>query len=126
MGQKVSTRTLLLSLVLLGLVATGASQSRSTDALMALGRHLAQECTSCHSTDGVGNGIPPIIGLEPEYFVKTLNLYQRGERTNPAMVSVAQSLDEEQIRALSIYLGSLGKPDAAEASCASSPEKPDC
>lgn len=73
------------------------------------GRHLAQECTGCHRIDGVDNGIPSIIGWEAERFVATLKFYQSGARTNPVMVSVAQSLDEEQLRALAAYYGSLPK-----------------
>jgi cytochrome c553 len=38
-----------------------------------------------------------------------MGLYRTGQRTNPAMVSVAQSLDDIQIRALAAYFGSLAK-----------------
>lgn len=94
----------------LGIIAAaGISQAKSTDHLMRLGEHLAQECTSCHRIDGKDNGIPSIVGLEPEYFVNSLTFYRDRERTNPIMVSVAESLDEEQIRALALYFGSLGK-----------------
>ena len=82
-------------------------RSATPDKLMALGQHLAQECVSCHRLDGTDNGIPSIVHLDPEYFAKVLSFYKTGERNNPAMVSVAQSLDEEQIRALSLYLASL-------------------
>lgn len=102
--------------VVLGVAAAGASQARSVDYLMKLGRHLAQECTSCHRIDGTDNGIPSIIGLEPAYFVNTLGFYRSGDRGNPAMVSVAQSLDDEQIQALSLYFGSLATPQPAAAS----------
>lgn len=115
-GDKLCTTVCLFAmLVLLGCIAAGAGQARSPESLMALGRHLSQECTSCHRNDGVHNGIPSIAGLDPAYFVETLNLYRRGERTNPVMVSVAQSLDDEQIAALSLYFGSLPKPTSAKA-----------
>ena len=74
------------------------------------GRHLAQECTGCHRIDGVDNGIPSIVGWDPERFLTTLRFYQAGARTNPVMVSVAKSLDDEQIQALAAYYGSLPKP----------------
>jgi cytochrome c553 len=83
--------------------------SGADDNLMALGRHLAQECTPCHRLDGVQTGIPSIIGLEPDYFVQTMSFYKNGQRNNPAMVSVAQSLDDQQIKALAVYLGTLPK-----------------
>ena len=79
--------------------------------LKALGRQLAQECAPCHRLDGVDTGIPPIAGLEPDYFVETMSLYKNGHRHNPVMVSVAQSLDDRQIRALALYLGALPKPE---------------
>lgn len=89
------------------IAAAAAGDARPTESLMALGRHLAQECASCHRTDGSDNGIPSIVGLEADYFIETIGFYRRGERSNPAMVSVAQSLDDEQIKALSLYFGSL-------------------
>ncbi len=80
--------------------------------LMSNGRHLAQDCTGCHRLDGVDNGIPSIVGWEAERFLATLKLYRTGERTNPVMVSVVASLDEEQMQALAAYYSSLPKPAA--------------
>ena len=74
------------------------------------GRHLAQECTGCHRIDGSSNGIPPIIGWDADRFVATMEFYRTGERTNPVMVSVAKSLDADQVRALAVYYASLPKP----------------
>jgi cytochrome c553 len=82
---------------------------------LALGRHLAQECSSCHRIDGTDNGIPSIVGQDPQAFAETIGFYRTGARTNAAMASVAQSLDDEQIRALAAYYGSLPKPKAAPA-----------
>ena len=45
-------------------------------------------------------GIPPIIGVDVDSFVATMKSYQSGACPNPAMVSVAKSLDDEQLRAL--------------------------
>ena len=78
--------------------------------IKSYGRHLAQECTGCHRLDGVDNGIPSILGWDAERFMTTLRFYQAGARTNPVMVSVAKSLDEEQLNALAAYYGSLPKP----------------
>jgi cytochrome c553 len=77
--------------------------------VLAYGRHLAQECTSCHKLDGTSNGIPPIIGRPVEEFTAALKAFQDGLRTNAAMVSVAQSLDDDQVKALALYFASLGK-----------------
>ena len=77
---------------------------------MSYGRHLSQECSSCHRIDGVDNGIPSIVAWDRETFIATMKFYQDGQRPNPAMVSVAQSLDEAQVNALALYYGSLPKP----------------
>ena len=77
---------------------------------IAYGRHLASECATCHRIDGVDNGIPSITGWRPADFVTTMDFYRTGARPNPVMVSVVQSLDEAQIKALAAYYGSLPKP----------------
>jgi cytochrome c553 len=108
------TSTALLSAPLL--VAGAQADERA----MALGRHLAQECVTCHKPGGTGGAnIPPIAGLEVDYFVKTMGFYRTGARNNPAMVSVALSLDDEQVKALAIYFASQpkgGAPEPAQAS----------
>ena len=81
--------------------------------LLAYGRHLASECTSCHRIDGTDNGIPSITGWPMRNFVETMDFYKAGARPNPVMVSVAQSLDEAQMKALASYFGSLPKPGRA-------------
>jgi len=77
------------------------------DPALALGRYLAQECASCHSAQGAQKGIPAIAGRDVSSLIALLQLYRKGARTNPAMVSVAQSLDDEQIEAVARYLASL-------------------
>lgn len=81
---------------------------------MAYGQHLSAECTTCHRLDGVDNGIPSIVGWKASDFVDTLNFYKSGARDNPAMKSVADSLDDQQIEALAVYFGSLKKVEAAK------------
>jgi cytochrome c len=76
---------------------------------IAYGRHLSGECSACHRIDGTDNGIPSITGWDLETFVATIGFYRNGERNNPAMVSVAQSLDDKQIEALAAYFSTLPK-----------------
>lgn len=78
--------------------------------LRAYGQHLARECTACHRIDGTDTGIPSIIGMKPDYFAETFSYYRSGARTHQAMVSVAQSLDEDQVKALAAYFASLPPP----------------
>ena len=77
---------------------------------MALGRHLSRECNACHRLDGVDNGIPSITGWPRDDFVATMEFYRNGARPNAAMVSVAQSLADDEIAALAAYYASLPKP----------------
>jgi cytochrome c553 len=103
--------SLFLLLVILPLGAFAATADDEAR-LKRYGQHLAQECTTCHRLDGTDRGIPPINGWEADRFTATLKFYQTGERTNPVMVSVAKSLDAEQLKALAAYYASLPKPPA--------------
>jgi cytochrome c553 len=84
---------------------------------------LAQECASCHSAQGAQKGIPAIAGRDVPSLIALLQLYRNGARTNPAMVSVAQSLDDKQIQAVAHYLASQGKSGATGPHGAASPAK---
>lgn len=100
--------------LVIGMVGANVEHA-SADRLVALGRHLAQECTTCHRPDGIKNGIPSIVGLDPAYLTEALKMYRTGKRTNPTMVSVAQSLDDEQMEALARYFATLAKPEGSVA-----------
>jgi cytochrome c len=88
------------------LLVLAADPATAADEL-AYGKHLSGECTTCHRLDGSEKGIPAIIGWDIDAFITTMKYYKTGERNNPAMVSVAQSLDDAQVRALAVYFGSL-------------------
>ena len=84
-----------------------ACPEASADELRDYGEYLAGECTTCHRPDGADKGIPAIVGWDRESFVAVLKSYQTGERENEAMISVAKSLDDEQMNALAVYFASL-------------------
>lgn len=89
------------------LLFAAVAAAEPTPRQIAYGKHLSSECTTCHRIDGTDNGIPSIIGWPADAFVAVLVSYRDGERTNQAMISVAKSLDEEQMGALAAYFGSL-------------------
>ena len=62
-------------------IAGGRPSSALADdaKLEAYGRHLAQECTSCHRIDGIDNGIPSIIGWHADAFIATMKFYRDGD-----------------------------------------------
>jgi cytochrome c553 len=98
--------------VLIALILAPATAHASDPKKISYGRHLAAECTSCHRIDGTDNGIPSIIGWDVAEFVQTMAWYKDGARPNPAMRSVAESLDDQQTEALALYFASLPKPAA--------------
>lgn len=94
-------------------LAGSAGPARADDArALAFGKHLAQQCTSCHRIDGTNNGIPSIVGWEPAQFVAVLGSYKDNVRTNEVMVSLAQTLGDAEMAALAAYFGSLKAPPA--------------
>ena len=97
--------------MLLSLFAASTTRTIASDdaKVLAYGKHLSAECSGCHRVDGVDNGIPSITGWVPGDFIATLDFFKNGSRPNPAMISVARSLDEEQVKALATYYGSLPK-----------------
>ena len=110
-SRRINLTRVSLGVIALGLVLQAMAFASAQDTKqLAYGKHLAQECTGCHRIDGIDNGIPSIVAWQEEEFVRTIEFYQRGERKNPVMMSVAGSLDEKQVRALAAYFGSLPKP----------------
>lgn len=114
-------------LVLGGLLALALPVAHGLSADLAkktaYGKHLSAECTACHRIDGTDLGIPSIVVWPPGDFVRALEAFKDGHRTNPAMVSVAQSLDEEQMEALAAYFASLPKPNANTAQSGPAPDQ---
>lgn len=92
------------------LVAGSPGRAADDPKVIAYGQHLSGECTSCHRIDGTDNGIPSIVGWDRSEFAATMAFYRDGQRKNPAMQSVAQSLDDAQIAALAAYFGGIEKP----------------
>jgi cytochrome c553 len=97
----------LLASLAASVTASTAARAADEARLKSYGQHLSQECTSCHRVDGIDNGIPPIAGWPVEVFMRTIKSFQEGQRTNPVMVSVAKSLEEDQVRALALYWSSV-------------------
>jgi len=90
-----------------GLTAASSILFGNLEELKAYGRHLAGECTSCHRPDGAPSAIPSLLGKTQDEFIALLTAYRDGRKTNPVMISVAKSLDNEQMAALAAYFGSL-------------------
>ncbi|MEZ5534964.1 MAG: cellulose binding domain-containing protein [Thiolinea sp.] len=87
-------------------ITTGKRQDR-LDIRPAM---LANNCASCHGTDGQasGVGIPVISGLDRNYFIRTMEAYKTGERAGSgAMQRVAKGYTSEHIALLADYFSAL-------------------
>lgn len=91
-------------------LAVVAGEGMDEADLKRYGQQLSQECLTCHRLDGKDVGVPAIVDLSKSEFVKALQLYRTGLRANPTMVSVASTLDDQQIEALALYFSSLNEP----------------
>jgi len=76
--------------------------------LAAIGKEKATMCMGCHKQDFKGNGqFPRLAGQHPKYLSKQLHDFKSGERKGGPMNGIVQSLSDDDIKAISEYLGSL-------------------
>jgi cytochrome c553 len=68
-----------------------------------------QPCVACHQADAGGNArFPRLAGQSAIYLQNQLGEFKAGRRaTDPQMVSIAQKLSAQEIRALAAYLAGL-------------------
>jgi len=71
------------------------------------GEYLAGECVTCHQASGHADGIPSIVGLPKDYFVRSLFEYRSNVRSNEVMKLRVANLNNEEIAALAAYFSSL-------------------
>jgi sulfide dehydrogenase cytochrome subunit len=71
------------------------------------GAQLAATCASCHRLDGGDKGMPSIIGLDEETFIRAMRAFRSGERSSQIMRVMSRSLSNEEIAILAHYLSTL-------------------
>lgn len=71
------------------------------------GEYLSSECTTCHQASGSDDGIPGIVGWEPNDFATAMHAYKQKNREHPVMQMVTSRLSNEEIAALAAYFKSL-------------------
>ena len=73
------------------------------------GDPAVQPCTACHQPDGGGNArFPRVAGQPKAYVQKQLAEFKSARRaTDAQMVSIAQRLSTQEIRALAEYIGGM-------------------
>jgi cytochrome c len=68
---------------------------------------LSGDCVTCHQTTGQVAGIPSIVGLPKDYFIRAMFEYKTNVRSNEVMKLRVANLANEEIAALAAYFGSL-------------------
>ncbi|MEK7985992.1 c-type cytochrome [Burkholderia contaminans] len=65
-------------------------------------------CASCHGAEAQGAGtFPRLAGQHKEYLLRQIEVFKNGTRGNaPVMSAVAHTLDDEQAKAVAVYLQS--------------------
>ncbi|MCL4798001.1 MAG: c-type cytochrome [Burkholderiales bacterium] len=101
-------RAAVCALIAAGFTSFATAQSSDDDArLKAYGKRLSSQCTNCHRIEGSDDRIPSIAGWPTEEFIFVLKAYRDGGRAEPTMAAGAHRLDENQMKALASYFGSL-------------------
>ena len=77
-------------------------------ALAAKGESKAPMCFGCHGNKAVGRGVTPrLAGQQPAYLQRQLKAFKDGSRRNGSMGGISKMLSEEDVQAVTEYMGSL-------------------
>ena len=87
--------------------ADPASVALSLEGDTAYGEYLATECLTCHQASGKAEGIPAIVGWEPEFLIRALFDYKTGARDHQVMRMATSVLGDIEIASLAAYLSTL-------------------
>lgn len=82
---------------------TAIAPAAADEQQIAYGEYLSGECVTCHQLTGKSNGIPAIVGWEPDVFVAVFEEYRNKTRGNEAMQTIANRLKDDEIAALAAY-----------------------
>lgn len=80
----------------------------------AAGATKGYTCTGCHGIPGYKNtypmyNVPKLAGQSAEYLVAALSAYKAGERDHSTMNLQAESLTDQDIEDIAVWLESLGE-----------------
>ena len=98
-----------LPFLIITLVLGSASAASSADAgpFDAPGASKSMVCTACHGPNGnsLGETIPIIAGMAPDYFKKTIKDYSEGKRPSPEMEPFSKYVMQAGVDEIAGYFG---------------------
>ena len=82
---------------------------------VSAGKAAAAGCGGCHGETGISamGGMPSLVGLDPKYFVASMNAYKKGQRKNEVMQQLASGLSETDLNNIALFYA-LQKPGKAQ------------
>jgi cytochrome c553 len=88
--------------------ALAASSARAQDDVAA----KALACSTCHGVNGapISATFPVIWGQQSNYLYKELHDFHSGDRKNPVMAPLVQSISLDELRAISNYIAAKPWP----------------
>lgn len=93
--------------------ASAASVARPADAAASVNPIYAERfsnlCAACHGANGRSDmaGTPVLAGQHSLYAITQLFLLREGRRDNPAMVAIAKTMNDADLRGFSGFIGTL-------------------
>jgi cytochrome c553 len=75
-----------------------------------LGRHLANQCMTCHRTATTMATIPNIFGMAEPRFTTLMKAYREKQLPNPVMQTIAARLTDDEIEALAAHFSRTKRP----------------
>jgi nitrite reductase (NO-forming)/hydroxylamine reductase len=75
------------------------------------GQQRAATCFSCHGPDGISLNptYPNLAGQSADYLSKQLNAFRSGDRKDPIMTPMVQSLSDQDVANVAAFFASLGR-----------------
>jgi cytochrome c553 len=108
MRSRTDVRFAGLSVAAAFLVASGGYCPAAPD--IELGRHLANQCMTCHRMATAAATIPNIFGMAEPRFTTLMKAYREKQLPNPVMQTIAARLTDDEIEALAAHFARSKRP----------------
>ena len=82
---------------------------------VSAGKATAAGCAGCHGETGITKtpGMPSLVGLDPKYFVASLNAYKSGQRKHDMMKALVSALSDADLNNIALFYAAQ-KPAKAQ------------